>query len=521
MYSELQLILTPAQAGEDQLLKQQVASKLNIEVERISLIRTIRKSIDARGRFPRVNLTIEVYWDENPPEYVYSHDFEYKNVADCEPVIIIGAGPAGLFAALKLLELGMKPVIIERGKEAEKRKSDIVALNRNRGINPESNYCFGEGGAGTFSDGKLYTRSKKKGNVLEVFETFHYFGAADDILYDSHPHIGSDLLPGIVGRMSQTIISRGGEIHFDEKVVEFITENDSIGGCKTANGKVFQARFVILATGHSAHDIYEILDEQGIELDRKGFAMGVRVEHPQSLIDSIQYHQPDRGDYLPAASYSLVEQVGDRGVYSFCMCPGGRIVPAGTGDQEIVVNGMSASKRNSPFANSGIVVEIKPEDIPEEYAKYGNLAGLRYQQHLEHLAFVNNGGKGQTAPAQRLADFVHGVLSHELPDCSYMPGIISSPLHFWLPEHISTRLRTAFKLFDRKMHGYLTNKAVILGVETRSSSAVRIPRDPETGEHIRIKGLFPAGEGSGFSGGITSSAVDGQNAAYRVFALCH
>lgn len=521
MYSELQLILTPEQAGVESLLREHVAIKLKINEERISLIRTVRKSIDARGRFPRVNLTVDVYWDEKPPAYQYSHPFEYKNVANSVPVIIIGAGPAGLFAALKLLELGMKPVIIERGRETEKRKTDIVALNRNRGIDPESNYCFGEGGAGTFSDGKLYTRSKKKGNVLEVIETFHYFGAADDILYDTHPHIGSDLLPGIIGNISKTIISHGGEIHFEEKVTEFIIENDVIRGCKTSGGHVFNARFVILATGHSAHDIYEMLDEQGIELEKKGFAMGVRVEHPQELIDRIQYHQQYRGNYLPAAAYSLVEQVDDRGVYSFCMCPGGRIVPAGTSENTIVVNGMSASKRNSAFANSGIVVEIKPGDIPIDFAKYGNLAGLKFQQYLEHLAFINNGGKGHTAPAQRLGDFVNGVLSPDLPECSYMPGIISSPLHFWLPEHISTRLRTAFRKFDKKMHGYLTNKAVILGVETRSSSAVRIPRNPDTGEHIRIKGLFPAGEGSGFSGGITSSAVDGQNAAYHVFALCH
>ena len=521
MYIELQLILSPEQAGEASLLREQVATKLKINEERISLIREVKKSIDARGRFPRVNLTVDVYWDEEPPVYQYNHEFKYQNVANCEPVIIVGSGPAGLFAALKLLELGMKPIIIERGKNAESRKSDIVALNRNRGIDPESNYCFGEGGAGTFSDGKLYTRSKKKGNVLEVFETFHYYGAADEILYESHPHIGSDVLPGIVGNMSKTILSNGGEIYFEERVTEFIIESDVIKGCKTANGLAFEARFLILATGHSAHDIYELLYDQGIELDRKGFAMGVRVEHPQDLIDRIQYNQPHRGEYLPAASYSLVEQVNGRGVFSFCMCPGGRIVPAGTGEQEIVVNGMSASKRNSPFANSGIVVEIKPEDIPEEYARYGSLAGLRYQQHLEYLAYVNNGGRGQTAPAQRLVDFVHGVLSHDLPECSYMPGIISSPLHFWLPEHFSTRLRTAFRLFDSKMHGYLTNKAVILGVETRSSSAVRIPRNPETGEHIRIKGLFPAGEGSGFSGGITSSAIDGQNAAYHIFAMCH
>ena len=502
------------------LLRELVSSKIGISENRITLIRIVKKSIDARTNNPKINLTLTVFWDEKAPEYQYKYQFKYKDVSDKAPVLIIGAGPAGLFAALKLIELGLKPIIIERGKESDKRKSDIVALNRNKGINADSNYCFGEGGAGTFSDGKLYTRSKKKGDPVEVFEIFHLHGAADDILYDSHPHIGSDLLPGVVGRISDTIRSHGGEIHFEEKLTEILLDNNCVKGCKTASGKTYKANQLILATGHSAHDIYELLDSQGIELEKKGFAMGVRVEHPQSLIDHIQYHG-SRGKYLPASSYSLVEQVNDRGVYSFCMCPGGRIVPAGTNDQEIVVNGMSASRRNSPFANSGMVVEIKPEDIPEEYARYGNLAGLRFQQHLEHLAYINNGGKGQTAPAQRMVDFVRGVVSSDLPECSYMPGIISSPLHFWLPEHISSRLQEGFKLFNRKMKGYLTNEAVVVGVETRSSSAVRIPRNPETGEHPQIKGLFPAGEGSGFSGGITSSAIDGRNIAAQVFALSH
>jgi uncharacterized FAD-dependent dehydrogenase len=362
----------------------------------------------------------------------------------------------------------------------------------------------------------LYTRSKKKGNAQRIYEIFHYHGAAEEIMYEAHPHIGSDKLPLVVSNISDTIRKCGGEIHFEEKVVEILIENNSITGCITASGNSYVAKTLILATGHSAHDIYELLYKQNILLEPKGFAMGVRVEHPQSLIDSIQYHCKTRDEYLPAASYNLVEQVADRGVYSFCMCPGGRIVPAGSGNEEIVVNGMSASKRNSPYANSGVVVEIRPEDIPEEFKEFGAIAGLKYQQSIENMAYKNNGGLGQTAPAQRMVDFVKGRVSSDLPDCSYMPGLISSPIHFWLPDFISSRLQEAFRKFDRKMHGYLTNDAVIVGVETRSSAAVRIPRDPETGCHPQIAGLFPAGEGSGYSGGITSSAIDGENAALAV-----
>lgn len=521
MQTQIQLILTPEEVHHEELLKQKIAVKLDIPVNRIMLVRIIKKSIDARAASPKFNITVDVFLDEKPAVNKFSKEFNYQDVSTKEPVLIIGSGPAGLFAALKLLELGMKPIILERGRPAAKRKSDIATLNRNKGINAESNYCFGEGGAGTFSDGKLYTRSKKKGNAQEIFEIFHYHGAAEDILYDAHPHIGSDLLPGVIANITNTILTHGGEVHFDQKLTEIILKNQQVKGCKTADGTVFNANYLILATGHSAHDIYELLYAQNIKLEPKGFAMGVRVEHPQTLIDSIQYHCPERGPYLPAANYSLVEQVQDRGVYTFCMCPGGRIVPAGTSAHEIVVNGMSASKRNSPFANSGVVVEIRQEDIPEEFHEFGTLAGLRYQQYLEKLAYNNNGGQGQMAPAQRLIDFVTGKLSADLPECSYMPGIISSPLHFWLPENISSRLREAFKLFDRRMRGYLTNEAVVVGVETRSSSAVRIQRDPKTGEHPEIKGLFPAGEGSGFSGGITSSAIDGENAAIHVFSLSH
>ena len=515
MHNELQLILTPEQAHTQDLLTKQVADKLQISPQRITRLRTLRKSIDSRSFLPKVNITVEVFWDEEAPVLI-KPEFDYKSVDKETPVLIIGAGPAGLFAALKLIESGFKPIILERGKNARSRKVDIAQLSRNKGIDVDSNYCFGEGGAGTFSDGKLYTRSKKKGNAQRIFETFQFHGADEAILFEAHPHIGSDKLPIVIENISKTITSFGGEIHFEQKLTEILIENKCIVGCKTADGTIFQASSLILATGHSAHDIYEMLDSQGIALEPKGYAMGVRVEHPQALIDSIQYHCKERGEFLPAASYNIVDQVNDRGVYSFCMCPGGHIVPAASGANEIVVNGMSSSSRNSPYANSGVVVEIRPEDIPSDFQQYSALAGLKFQQHIENLAYTNNGGLGQVAPAQRLGDFVKGKLSADLPECSYLPGLISSPLHFWLPEIISSRLREGFKKFDRKMHGYLTNNAVVVGVESRSSSAVRIPRNAETGQHPEITGLFPAGEGSGYSGGITSSAIDGENAALNV-----
>lgn len=504
----MQLILTPEQAARPELLRKAIAAELGVTETRIADYRIVRKSVDARSKFPKVLLTVDAFIDRPASELHYEKP-DYRNVEHAEPVIIVGAGPAGLFAALQLLEKGLKPVILERGKDVSERKKDIAILNRNQGFQPESNYCFGEGGAGTFSDGKLFSRSKKRGNIQRILELFHFHGAADTILYEAHPHIGSDKLPQIIKNMRQTILEHGGEIHFNTRVSEILLHEDTVSGCRTADGETYTARNLILATGHSAHDIYSMLHAAGIQLEAKGFAMGVRVEHPQKLIDSIQYHSKQRDPYLPAASYSLVTQVNGRGVYSFCMCPGGHIVPAGSGEEQIVVNGMSASQRNSPYANSGIVVEIRPEDVPADFQQYGALAGLHFQQHVEKLAYKNNGGKGLAAPAQRLADFVSGRLSPDLPACSYLPGLISSPLHFWLPDMIGKRLQQGFRDFDRKMHGYLTNQAVVVGVESRSSSPVRIPRDPETRQHIRIKGLYPCGEGAGYAGGITSSAMDG------------
>ena len=504
----MQLILTPEQAARPELLRKAIAAELGLAETRIADYRIVRKSVDARSKFPKVLLTVDAFVDCPAPALQYAKP-EYRNVAQAEPVIIVGAGPAGLFAALQLLEKGLKPIMLERGKEVSERKKDIALQNRNQGFPPESNYCFGEGGAGTFSDGKLFSRSKKRGNIRRILELFHFHGATDTVLYEAHPHIGSDKLPQIIKHIRQTILAHGGEIHFNTHVSEVLLRGDAVSGCRTADGATFSARNLLLATGHSAHDVYSLLHKAGIPLEAKGFAMGVRVEHPQKLIDSIQYHSNRRDPYLPAASYSLVTQVQGRGVYSFCMCPGGHIVPAGSGREQIVVNGMSASQRNSPYANAGIVVEIRPEDIPAEFRQYGALAGLHFQQYVENLAYKNNGGKGLAAPAQRLADFVSGRLSPDLPACSYLPGLISSPLHFWLPDTIGKRLQQGFRDFDRKMHGYLTNRAVVVGVESRSSSPVRIPRDAETRQHIRIKGLYPCGEGAGYAGGITSSALDG------------
>lgn len=468
--------------------------------------RVVKRSVDARQRELRVHLTVLVDEQGKPiakdaPIPLYQAPV-FQDVHQAEhSVTIIGAGPAGLFAALTLLEHGIKPIIYERGKEVSARKRDIALLNRNEGLNPESNYCFGEGGAGTFSDGKLFSRSKKRGNMQRVMELFHYFGAPDTVLYEAHAHIGSDKLPTIIKNIRECILAHGGEIHFETKIESLsqITNHKSQ---------------IILAIGHSAHDTYRMLAAEGVALETKGFAMGVRAEHPQSLINKLMYHSTNV-EYVGNASYSLVTQVDGRGVYSFCMCPGGHIVPAGSEAGSCVVNGMSASHRNSPYANSGMVVQINPEDIEGE----NPLRGLEFQEALERLAFEHGGPQAQ-APAQRLKDFVEGRASKDLPACSYLPGIVPSRLDLWLPVHIGKRLQQGFRDFDRKYPGFLTNEAVILGVESRSSSAVRIPRDPETLESISTPGLYPCGEGAGYAGGITSSALDGINAALAISKKC-
>ena len=471
--------------------------------------RIVRRSIDARNDII-YRYRVEVYKpDEEMTEYKLE---EYKDVSSAEPVIIIGAGPAGMFAALRLLMKGLKPVILERGKDVHARKFDMAKLSREGVVNPDSNYCFGEGGAGTFSDGKLYTRSSKRGDIREVLHQLVHFGADPTILIDAHPHIGSDKLPIVVENIRNCIVEHGGEYHFDSRVTDIVKRPD--GAFDVIVGSTsYTANKVILATGHSARDIYEMFDRKGWELQAKGFALGVRVEHPQSLINKIQYHgkyQP----YMPTAEYSFVTQVLERGVFSFCMCPGGILVPAATAEGELVLNGMSNSQRNSKWANSGVVVQIEPEDFPE-YAQYGALALLRFQQDIEKKMFEYTGSL--KAPAQRMMDFCRRIPSANLPKSSYHPGVENAPLHELLPEHVSLRLKYAFpEIGNKKMHGYYTNDALVLGVESRTSSPVRIPRDPETLEHTQIAGLYPCGEGAGYAGGIVSSALDGINCAAKI-----
>lgn len=514
VHNNIEITVNPETAATPELLKAALANNLGIKASDISGMRITRKSIDARSRSKGIlmHMQIDVYTHGTQAEPIV-YPFEYKDVTNAKPVVVVGCGPAGIFAALRLIELGYKPIVLERGKDVSERKKDIAQLERNKGLNPESNFCFGEGGAGTFSDGKLFSRLKKKCNVKNILLRFHEGGAADEILYESHPHIGTDKLPGVIKNMRERIIGYGGEVHFNTKVTELKISDSRIRGVRTADGKDIDAEAVILATGHSARDVYEMLDRQGVQLECKGFAMGVRIEHQQSLIDKIQYKTTDR-EFLPAASYSLAAQVNGRGVYSFCMCPGGFIVPASTNEKETVVNGMSPSRRNSPFSNSALVVEIRPEDL-KGYEEHGALAGLRFQQRYERTSFENGGGFA-IAPAQRVSDFVRNKYTNDLPKTSYIPGLVPSPLHFWLPEHISTRLKGGLKEFDKKMHGFLTNDAIVIGVESRTSSPVRIPRDQETLEHVQIKGLYPCGEGAGYAGGITSSAIDGERCAEKI-----
>jgi uncharacterized FAD-dependent dehydrogenase len=506
---EINISISPKQASSEDFYKPIIAEKLRISEDRIVLINVKRKSIDARQRIIRVNLSAEIFLDELPVEERL--EFRYDNVERKPSVIIVGAGPAGLFAALRLIELGFKPLIFERGKNVSERKRDIAKIHREHLVNPDSNYGFGEGGAGTFSDGKLYTRSKKRGNIRRILEILFHNGALPDILFDAHPHIGTNMLPGIITKIRNKIIEAGGEIHFNSRVTDFIIKNDTCNGIVLADTTIVEANAVVLATGHSAREIFELLYSKGISIEAKSFAVGVRAEHPQLLIDQIQYKQPVRGPFLPPASYSFVEQVDQRGVYSFCMCPGGVIVPAATAPGEMVVNGMSPTQRNTKFANSGMVVEIRPEDL-NEFRNFGVFAGLEFQRKIEKLCFALNGNT-QFAPAQRMADFVDNRFSQSLPESSYHPGLVSVPLHEKLPKRIRGRLQEAFKLIDNKAHGYLTNEAVIVGVETRTSSPIRIPRNDETLEHVKIKDLYPCGEGAGYAGGIVSSAMDGERCA--------
>lgn len=509
MKREISLILSPPQAYSQEAYLPIVARKLNVAASNISAVRIIRKSVDARKRNIKVNIQLEVYIGEMPSGPLVK-ELHLQNVSAKPEVIVIGAGPAGLFASLKLIELGYKPIIIERGKTASLRKQDIQQLEKNCVLNTDSNYCFGEGGAGTFSDGKLYTRVKKKGNINRILEVLYLHGAAQHILYESHPHIGSDKLPEIITNIGQTIQKAGGIMHFNSKISDICVNGGKISHLVTSKNDKISGRAYILATGHSAHDIYYLLHAKGIYSEAKPFAMGVRIEHPQEIIDNIQYHYKNT-EYLPAASYNIVEQIENRGVYSFCMCPGGQIVPAVTGHEEMVVNGMSLSKRNSPYANAGMVVQILPGDYIK-HQKMEGLAGLKLQELLEQKAFrmINSTLK---APAQRVTDFVSNRSSADLPFCSYNPGVRPSPMHEWLPDYIKMPLQEGFRKFNTKMKGFLTSEAIIVGVESRTSSPVRIPRDPVSGSHIHISNLFPAGEGAGYAGGIVSSAMDGEHIA--------
>ena len=512
MPQTITLRLLPREAADAKHYTALAARRLGIAEQQVALVRVVKRSIDARQRQPWVNLTLELYIDqESQPEPIH---FDYPSVAGKSEVVVVGSGPAGLFAALRLIELGLKPILLERGREVSARKVDIACINRGGEVNPDSNYAFGEGGAGTFSDGKLFTRSKKRGDYNRALQTLVFHGANPEILYEAHPHIGTDKLPYIIRNICRTITACGGEVLFERRVTDFILRDGVMRGVVCGDERI-EGAAVVLATGHSARDIYYKLHERGIRLEAKALAMGVRIEHPQALIDQIQYHQPERGEYLPAASYSLVSQEKGRGVYSFCMCPGGFIVPAMTDASQSVVNGMSPSGRTSPYANSGLVTEVRLSDFAFLEPQWGPLAGLKYQEMLEEAA-RREGGDGQVAPAQRVADFVAGRASRSLPATSYIPGITPSRLDRWMPDFMAEGLRMGLTTFGRRMRGFVTNEAIVAGVESRTSTPVRIPRDAETLMHPEVEGLFPTGEGAGYAGGIISAGLDGERIAEAV-----
>lgn len=542
MIHEYQLRILPEQAASEQSLKQYISREKGLDVRTINAIRILKRSIDARQRTIYVNLTIRVFVNETPSEEEFKRT-DYPNVEGRPAVIVVGAGPGGLFAALKLIELGLRPIVVERGKNVRERKEDLARISREHKVDAESNYSFGEGGAGAYSDGKLYTRSKKRGSVEKILNVFCQHGASPTILSDAHPHIGTDKLPRVIENMRNTILACGGEVHFQTRMESILIEGQKVKGIETNTGKTFLGP-VILATGHSARDVYRWLYAHGVQLETKGIAIGVRLEHPSMLIDQIQYHNKNgRGKYLPAAEYSFVQQVDGRGVYSFCMCPGGFVVPAASGPHQLVVNGMSPSNRGTKWSNSGMVVETRPEDLllpemqlqaepfPESNESLTEelilrdgkqpegtihtLAMMRFQEKLEQICW-QQGNMRQTAPSQRMVDFTRKKLSYDLPVTSYSPGLVSSPLHFWMPSFLSERLSKGFQLFGKSSRGFLTNEAVMIAVETRTSSPVRIVRDKDTLQHLTVEGLFPCGEGAGYAGGIVSAGIDGERCAEAV-----
>ena len=542
MIHEYQLRILPEQAASEQSLKQYIGREKGLDVRTINAIRILKRSIDARQRTIYINLTVRVFVNETPSEDEFERT-DYPNVEGRPAVIVVGAGPGGLFAALKLIELGLRPIVVERGKNVRERKEDLARISREHKVDAESNYSFGEGGAGAYSDGKLYTRSKKRGSVEKILNVFCQHGASPTILSDAHPHIGTDKLPRVIENMRNTILACGGEVHFQTRMESILIEGQKVKGIETNTGKTFLGP-VILATGHSARDVYRWLYAHGVQLETKGIAIGVRLEHPSMLIDQIQYHNKNgRGKYLPAAEYSFVQQVDGRGVYSFCMCPGGFVVPAASGPHQLVVNGMSPSNRGTKWSNSGMVVETRPEDLllPEMQLQaepfprsneslteelilrdgkqpegtVHTLAMMRFQEKLEQICW-QQGNMRQTAPSQRMLDFTRKKLSYDLPATSYSPGLVSSPLHFWMPSFLSERLSKGFQLFGKSSRGFLTNEAVMIAVETRTSSPVRIVRDKDTLQHLTVEGLFPCGEGAGYAGGIVSAGIDGERCAEAV-----